>query len=230
MILSSPTTFRRTVRGASMIAAPLVFVTAEILHARLEADPGAFLSAISDDTGRWYAAHVLVLVGLVLALPAFLGIAHILEGRRPVLANLGSIAFVPGMIALAALVGMELVAWQMAHPGLDRAAMITLWGNTSENAGIVPVIFVALLFSIAWLLAGIGLYIAQLCPRWAAALVGLMQLVGFASELSGGPKWLAVAAQVGFAIGLISIGIRVLRQPDKAWEARPLEQVPASIG
>jgi hypothetical protein len=230
MILSSPTTFRRTVRGASMIAAPLVFVTAEILHARLEADPGAFLSAISDDTGRWYAAHVLVLVGLVLALPAFLGIAHILEGRRPVLANLGSIAFVPGMIALAALVGMELVAWQMAQPGLDRAEMITLWGNTSENAGIVPVIFVALLFSIAWLLAGIGLYIAQLCPRWVAALVGLMQLVGFVSELSGGTKWLAVAAQVGFAIGLISIGIRVLREPDESWEARPLEQLPAPIG
>ena len=90
------------------------------------------MSAISDDTGRWYAAHVLVLVGLVLALPAFLGIAHILEGRRPVLANLGSIAFV--------------------------------------------------------LLAGIGLYIAQLCPRWAAALVALMQLVGFVSELTGGPK------------------------------------------
>jgi hypothetical protein len=166
----------------------------------------------------------------VLALPAFLGIARILEGRRPVLANLGSIAFVPGMIALAALVGMELVAWQMAQPGLDRAEMITLWGNTSENAGIVPVIFVALLFSIAWLLAGIGLYIAQLCPRWAAALVGLMQLVGFVSELSGGPKWLAVAAQVGFAIGLISIGIRVLREPDESWEARPLEQLPAPIG
>ncbi len=60
--------------------------------------------------------------------------------------------------------------------------------------------------------------------------VGLMQLVGFVSELSGGPKWLAVAAQVGFAIGLISIGIRVLREPDESWEARPLEQLPASIG
>jgi hypothetical protein len=39
-----------------------------------------------------------------------------------------------------------------------------------------------------------------------------------------------VAAQVGFAIGLISIGIRVLREPDESWEARPLEQLPAPIG
>lgn len=61
MIISSPTVFRRTVRGASMIAAPLVFVIAEVLHARFEEDPEDFLSALAQDTGRWYAAHVLVL-------------------------------------------------------------------------------------------------------------------------------------------------------------------------
>ena len=200
MIISSPTVFRRTVRGASMIAAPLVFVIAEVLHARFEEDPADFLSALAQDTGRWYAAHVLVLVSLVLALPAFLGIRHIVEVRRPTLASLASIAFVPGMIALAALVGMELVAWQMAQPGFDREQMIILWANISKNADIVPMIFVALLFPIAWLLAGIGLYLTQLCPRWAAALVGLAQLVGFLSELAGGPKWLTVAAQIAFGI------------------------------
>ena len=230
MIISNPTTFRRTVRGASMIAAPLIFVIAEVLHAHLEEDPSAFLGAIAENTGRWYAAHVLVLVGLVLTLPAFLGIAHIVEARRPALANLGSLAFVPGMVALAALVGMELVAWQMAQPGRDREEMITLWENTSKNTGIVPMIFVALLFSLAWLLAGIGLYIARLGPQWAAALIGLMQLVGFVSELSGGPKLVAVAAQVGFAIGLIPFGIRALRQSDESWEARSLEQLPTPIG
>lgn len=113
MILSSPTAFRRAVRAAAMIAAPLLFVITEMLHAHLEEDPSEFLSAIAQDTGRWYAAHVLVLASLILALPAFLGLAHIVEDRSPVLANLGSIAFVPEMIALAALVGMELVAWQM---------------------------------------------------------------------------------------------------------------------
>lgn len=230
MILSSPTTFRRTVRGASLVVAPLVFVIAEVLHAHLEENPAGFLAAITDDTGRWYTAHVLVLVGLILALPAFLGLRHILEGQRPVLASLGAVAFVPGMIALAALVGMELVAWQMAQPGRDRAQMIALWANTSTNAGIVPLIFVALLFSLAWLIAGVGLYVARLCSGWVAVLVGLPQLVGFVSELAGGPKWLAVAMQLGFAIGLIPIGIRVLRQSDASWEARSFEQLSTRSG
>ena len=52
-----------------------------------------------------------------------------------------------------------------------------------------------------------------------------MQLAGFVSELFGGPKWIAVAAQVGFAIGLAPIGIRVLRQSDESWQTDSLEQL-----
>ena len=221
MNLTNPTTFQRKAAGAAMIAAPLVSIVAEILHARLQTDAGKQIEAIAANTGRWYTAHVLVLVlvALVLFLPAFVGVMHLLEQKRPLLGNLSLVAFVPGMVALAALVGMELVAWQMAQPDRDRAEMISLFESTSENAGIVPVILVALLFPIAWLLVGIGLYAARLVPRWSAALVGLAQLVGFVSELSGGPKWLAVAAQIAFAIGLIPIGLRVLRLSDASWEA-----------
>lgn len=219
MNLTNPTTFHRTVAGAAMIVAPLTFVLAEILHGRFQSDAGKQLDVIAANTGRWYAAHVLVLTSLVLALPAFIGVVHLVERKRPLLGNLGLIAFVPGSVALAALVGMELVAWQMAQPDADRAAMVALWESVAENAGIVPLILVALLFPIAWLLVGIGLFVARSVPRWSAALVGLAQLVGFVSELSSGPKWLAVAAQVTFAIGLIPIGIRVLGQSDASWEA-----------
>ncbi len=219
MSLTDPTTFRRRLAGAAMVVAPLVFVVAEVLHARFQSDAAKQLDAIAADTGRWYAAHALVLAGLVLALPAFVGVVHLLEQKRPLLGNLGLVAFVPGLVALAAVVGMELVAWQMAQADRDRTEMISLWESTAENAGIVPLILVASLFPIAWLLAGIGLYVARLVPTWSAALVGLSQLVGFIGELSGGPKLLAIAAQVAFAVGLIPIGIRVLRQPDASWEA-----------
>ncbi|MDH4102261.1 MAG: hypothetical protein OEW52_06580 [Thermoleophilia bacterium] len=158
----------------------------------------------------------------MLALPAFAGLARFVQEHRPTLVNLGRVLLVPGTIALAALVAMELVAWQMAQPGIDRAAMVLLWENTAENAGIAPLILAALLFPVAWLLVGAGLFLARLVPRWSAALVGLAQLVGFIGELSGAPKWLAVAAQVAFAIGLIPLGIRALRQQDAGWAASEL--------
>ncbi|MGH3066768.1 MAG: hypothetical protein ACRDOF_10785 [Gaiellaceae bacterium] len=210
---SEPATFRRTITGAAMIAAPLVFVLAELLHARFQTDPAKQLDAIAANTGRWYAAHMLVLAALVLALPAFVGVLHLLEAHRPRLASVGLVAIAPGAFTLTALVGMELVAWQMAQPARDRTEMIALWENTAENTGIAPLILGALLFPIAWLLVGVGLYVTRAVPRWSAALIALAQPIGFLGELSGGPKWLAVAAQISFAVGLIPIGIRVLRKP-----------------
>lgn len=215
MLLSNPTTFRRVVEGVAMIAAPLMFVLAELLHGHFESDAGAYLDVISSNTGRWYAAHALVLTGLMLVVPAFLGVARLLDPHKPALANLGRLALIPGVIALTAVVGMELVAWQMAQLSTERATMVTLWENTAENAGIVPLILVALLFPTAWLLAGIGLYSARIVPVWSAVLVGLAQMVGIVGELAEAPKWLAVAAQVAFALALVPIGSRILRGTDR---------------
>jgi len=220
MNLTTPGRFHRKVAGAAMIAAPAVIVVAEILHPKFEMDAAKQLSIVADNTGRWYAAHALVLVALALVVPAFIGLAHILEATRPTLSHLGLIAFVPGLVVLAALAGMELVLWQIAQPAADRAEMIALAERLDESAGIAALFVLVLLYPVAWLLVGTGLYLARLVPRWTAVLIALSQPVGFVGELSGAPKWLAVAAQVAFAVGLIPIGIRVLRQSDEAWEQR----------
>ena len=89
--------------------------------------------------------------------------------------------------------------------------MIALWENTAENEAIFPLVIVALLLPVGWLLVGVGLYRGRAVSRWSAVLIGLAQLVGFASELAGATKWIAVAAQVAFAVGLIPIGLRVLQ-------------------
>jgi len=222
MNLGNTTWFQRMVGGVAMIVAPIVFVIAELLHGHFERDAAKQLDVIAQNTDRWYAAHILVLAGLMLALPAFAGLAHLVRQGRPALANLGQVLLVSGTIALAALVGMELVAWQMAQSGFNRAEMILLWEKTAENAGIAPLVLAAVLFPVAWLLLGLALFLARLAPTWIAALVGFAQLVGFASELSGGPKWLAVAAQIAFAIGLIPLGIRAVRQRDAVWAASEL--------
>ncbi len=87
MALANPSTFHRQIAGAAMIAAPAVIVVAEILHPKFETDAAKQLEAVAADTGRWYAAHALVLVALALVVPAFIGLAHILEATRPTLSG-----------------------------------------------------------------------------------------------------------------------------------------------
>ena len=219
MNLSDRRTFRRQVAGAAMIVAPLVFVIAEVLHASFRTEAAAQLTAVADNTGRWYAAHSLVLLSLALAVPAFFGLVHLLGTGRAVLGHLSLVAFIPGLVAVAAIVGMELVLWQMAQPEANRTEMIALAERLNESAGVVGVFLVALLFPLAWLLVGIGLYRARIVPSWAAVLIALSQPIGFVGELAEAPKALAVSAQIAFAIGLIPVGIRVLRQSDAEWES-----------
>ena len=218
MGLSDPRRFRRQAAGASMIVAPVVLVVAELLHARFETDAAKQLEAVADNTGRWYAAHGLVIVGFALTVRALLGLVHLLGRSRAALGHLSLVAFAPSLVAVSAIVGMELVLWQMAQPSANRDEMVALAERLNESAGVVAVFLVALLFPLAWLLVGIGLYLTRAVPAWAAVLIALSQPIGFVGELSGGPKALAVAAQIAFAIGLIPVGVRVLRQSDGEWE------------
>ena len=64
MALSDPISFRRRVAGAALIVAPLVFVVAELLHARFEMDAGRLLIGIGLHLARvvpaWSAALIAV--------------------------------------------------------------------------------------------------------------------------------------------------------------------------
>lgn len=145
MNLANPSTFHRQIAGAAMITAPSVIVVAELLHGRFETVAAEQLAVVADNTGRWYAAHVLVLVALVLTLPAFVGLAHLVRASRPLLGSLSLLAFAPGLVVLASVAGMELVLWQMAQPGRDWAEMVSLLDGLTESAGIAPLFAVLLL-------------------------------------------------------------------------------------
>ena len=228
MDISNPTNFRRTVAGAAMIAGPLVILVAEVLHAKFEMDAAKQLARVADNRDRWYAAHVLVLVALALAVPAYFGLVHLFRRARPALAGLSLVVFVPGLVALSAAAGMEFVVWQMAHPVRDTAEMVRLLDRVNESAGLIPLYLFLFLFPVAWLLAGIGLYLARAVPAWVAVLTGVSLPVSFVVEFAGGPKAIVVIAQAAFALGLVPIGLRVLRQSDAEWEeARAASAAPA---
>ncbi|HUP32466.1 MAG TPA: hypothetical protein VM184_05480 [Gaiellaceae bacterium] len=143
MDLSDPRSFRRQVAGAAMIVAPLVFVSAEMLHAKLQTDAAKQLIGVADNTGRWYAAHALILLALALTVPAFFGVVHLLGRGRAALGHLSLVAFIPSLVAIAAIVGIELVLWQMAQPIANRDEMVALAERVNNSGGIVAVFLVA---------------------------------------------------------------------------------------
>lgn len=221
MSLSDSRHFRRRIAGAAMVIAPLIAILAETLHAKVETEASKQLTAVAQNADRWYAAHLLILLMLALLVPAFLGLVHLLRESLPALGNASLIAFVPGLVGIAAIVGAEFVLWKMAQAA-NREEMVALAKSVNESPGFFVIVLLALLFPIAWLLVGIGLYRGRAVARWSAVLVAVAQPLGFAAELAGAPKAVAVAAQIVFAVGLIAIGIQVLRLSDADWDPGPV--------
>lgn len=216
MDLADPRNFRRTVAGASMVAVAVLVVAQELLHPRSETEAAAWLEAVAGSRGGQYWSHLLLLFAVVFAIPAFLGLVH-LARARPALGHVALVAFVAGVVPLSTVLGIEFAVWQMARPGADRAEMVALLEALQESGGFVPVFAGVGLFAVSWVLVGIALYAAHAVRAWEALLVAVPLPANFGVELSGGPKAIQVVLGVAFAVGLVSIGARVLRQTDDEW-------------
>ena len=81
--LSDPRSFRRTLAGLGMTVAPVLLVATELVHPEAKSDAAGYLAVAVDNAGRWYLAHALALVALAAAVPAVLGLMHLLRPRGP---------------------------------------------------------------------------------------------------------------------------------------------------
>jgi hypothetical protein len=220
MHLSDAHHFRKMVAGACMVAAPLVLLVAMVIHPASDMDEATQVATIADNLDAWYVAHLLALVSIALTVPVVLGLMHMLREREVAFGHAGGGLAMLGLLALAGLVGMELVMWQMVAGGSTREA-VALLERLNETAGIViPFVLVSFGFALGMACLAIGLYRARAVQSWMAISVAagaILLGVAFGAALN----WLAIVAAAFLVVGLGAIGRMVLRETDEAWEHTP---------
>jgi hypothetical protein len=214
--------FRKTVAGVCMVFAPLILLVGVIVHPEMKTDEGAQLAVIAENLDEWYVAHLLVLVALVLAVPAVLGLMHMLREREAAYGHLGGGLGLLGLLATTGIVAMEgFVGWQAAVADADRAQMIALFERLNDTAGVViPFFIVSFAFALGIALLALGLYRARAVQSWMAAFLA----IGAVLLAVGGPTASDVLFILGAAflfVGLGSIGRMVLTESDEDWEHTP---------
>jgi hypothetical protein len=214
-VLSEASRFRRLAAGLGLILGPAVLIAVELVHPQGDSDAAQMYAIVSANTDQWYLAHALALVSIALAVPAVLGLMHLLKTSQPAWGHVGAALAFLGLVPLAAAVGMELVVWQATSA--DAAAMIALIDRVNDSAGTLIVFAAALLFPIGWIALAGGLYRARILPAWQPALIGLGIVGVFAGDLAY-TKWLSVAGALLFFIGAAPLGWRLLTQSDEEWE------------
>src|SRR5436305_5765624 len=104
--------FRKMVAGACMLLAPLVFLVAAVVSPKLETTAGKQLAVAAGHLDRFYISNLLAMVGLILFVPAVLGLMHMLRERRGGYSAIGGGLTVLGILGSLVGTGGGFAIWQ----------------------------------------------------------------------------------------------------------------------
>jgi hypothetical protein len=212
--------FRRTVAGLCLLAAPLVFAAAEITQ-QPSGSAAAQLASYAQHRDQLLAALLLGIASSMLFVPALFGLLHQIRERGVVYAHVAAAMIIYGVVAVAALWGVNATFWVMVKPGMNRSAMVTLL-NGIEHAPAVgaPLLAGHYLFALGVVLLGVAVWRARLAPRWAGILVVLFPVADVVLSPIGDVPSALISSAIGL-VGFGALGLRMLTTSDAAWDQVP---------
>ncbi|HEX8073985.1 MAG TPA: hypothetical protein VF545_03300 [Thermoleophilaceae bacterium] len=212
--------FRKTVAGACMLVAPLLFVIAFVVSPRLETSAGKQLGVAADNLDRYYIANLIAMIGLFLVVPAVLGLMHMLRERRPGYGAIGGGLTALGVLASLVGIGVGFVVWQMAKDGVQAADVNAIHGVSHVAGAVIPVYILGMVGAVGAVILGAGLYLSRVVDWWMA-LFFAAGVVCINVAFPAGVLGLAIVGAALMLVGLGSVGLMVLRESDADWEHTP---------
>ena len=221
--LSDSHHFRKTVAGMCMVGAPLLLLIGMVVHPERKSDAGDQLAVIAGEMDAWFAAHLIALVALVIAVPAVLGLMHMLREREVAYGHVGGGLAMLGLIATTGVVAIDgFVGWQAAAASTsDAGAMTALFERLTETAGVVvPFFAMSMAFTIGMLVLSTGLYRARAIQSWTAMMLGVGSVLFAVGNIVVSDVLPILGAAVLF-VAFTQVGRMVLRESDEDWEHTP---------
>lgn len=211
----SPLRFRTKIAAASLIVAPALMSVGDLMHPPESWDVPAQVAIIAAAATRWYVAHLLLFVGLLLFVPGILAVTKAVARYRPAFAYASRLLVLASVGALSAVFGFEMVEGAFAAR-VDHAAAVALLETFNSR------VLVALAPGLLAFFVGTGLFVVPLAStegplRWPAISFGLGALLILAEIISAQ----VILSQIGNALILLGgIGFaRVLRSEELASNA-----------
>lgn len=193
--------------AACLLASPALLLLSALVHPVGRSDFGEQLDVIAGGRGRWYVGHLVFLVGLGLLIPAVLTLKRLVREQAGPLGTAGTVLAVVGVLAFTGFIAIDgFVFWTMANPDLDRAAMVALYTQLEEGAGIfLPFPFTSMALNLGLVLLAVALYRSRVVPAWMPSLLALSAVVRAVGRPSG--VWAFItAAEVLNAVAMGGIG------------------------
>jgi len=183
-ISAAPRDYRTLIAVASLIVGPLLMSIGDLIHPEERMDSAEQIAILADHASRWYAAHLLLFIGMMLAIPGLLALASLTAERSPAAGYAARILTLIGAAAFTSIFLGEMLIGRFVTDGGDSAAATDLLDITLSGPIVAAVVPGVLAF-----FAGIAAFASPLVIaggqlRWIAALYSIGALLILAEIIS----------------------------------------------
>jgi hypothetical protein len=147
-----------TVLGAaSLMVGPALMSLGDLMHPPERYSAAAQVAILAGSASRWYLAHLLLFVGILLLVPGFLALTRVAMDRRPAAGYAARVLILASVGAFSAVFVFEMLLGCFITRGADQSAAVALL-ETFQS----PAVFLALVPGLLAFFVGIGLVVRSL--------------------------------------------------------------------
>ena len=208
----------RWVAAVGLLAAPILFVVADLVEPASSDDSAEYLQEVAGSTNGHLAWGALWAIGGICLLAGMIGVARLLRGGRGgAVGVVGAwMVGVAGAVTGGLLLALAVVEVAMVETAADRAEMVALYDRT-EEVWLALASFMLLFFGgigLGTLLVGAGLLIRRPVAVWSPLLLIAWLAMTFAAS-----NELVSTLSVLMLLGAFApIAARIVRTPNDVWE------------
>jgi hypothetical protein len=182
----SPATrdYRILIAAASLILGPLLMTIGDLFHPEERMDPAEQIAILVDHASRWYAAHLLLFIGMMVSIPGLLALTSLTAERKPAAGYAARILVLIGAAAFASIFVAEMLIGRFVTDGAEAVAATDLLESMFSGPMVAAVIPGALAFFVGTAAFAIPLLIAGGKLRWTAGLFSVGAILILAEILS----------------------------------------------
>ena len=174
---STARSYRAVIAAASLVLGPLLMSVGDLLHPEERMDAAAQATIIIEHASRWYVAHLLLFIGLLVFIPGILALTRLTAERRPMAGYAGRILLLVGMGAFYAVFVCEMLIGRYVSDGADLSAATALL-ETFQSGWVLG----AVVAGVAAFVGGVAVNAIALVMtsgrlRWPALALGLGALL-----------------------------------------------------
>lgn len=171
--VSLPSRYRTLLGAASLIVAPAFMSIGDLMHPHESWDAAVQVDMVVESASRWYVAHLLLFVGMLLFVPGILTLSELVASRRPAAGYAARVLLFASVGALSAVFVCEMLLGRFVSDGAEQAAAVDLFQAFQSGA-----ILGALMPGLLAFFIGTALFVTPLASspgpfRWPALCFAL---------------------------------------------------------